>query len=76
MSDADSDADGVEDCFDQCPGVDDHLDSDGDGIADCTAPIPAVSQWGLVIITLMLLASGTVHLRRRGQAYHQSRDTH
>ena len=35
----DSDSDGVYDCIDQCPGVDD-IDSDGDGVMDCIDQCP------------------------------------
>ena len=40
-------------------------DSDGDGADDlCVPPIPTVSQWGLVAITLLMLTAGTVVIRR------------
>lgn len=56
----DSDADGVCDSADQCPGEDDRIDEDMDGTPDCAQleGIPAVTVWGLVILTLMLLALG------------------
>ena len=34
MADTDTDADGVADCLDVCPGGDDNVDTDGDGVAD------------------------------------------
>jgi hypothetical protein len=41
-------------------------DIDGTGVPDeCIAPIPAVSEWGLVILTLVLLAGGSVVITRR-----------
>lgn len=52
---ADSDADTILDCFDQCPGVDDGVFAPG-----CTVAIPAASEWGLVVITLCLLCAGKV----------------
>jgi hypothetical protein len=65
VPDADTDDDGVEDCIDQCSGLDDTIDDDGNGVPDCVEAIPAVSQWGLVIMALLLLTSGTVHVPRR-----------
>ena len=58
--DADEDADGVADCNDQCPGVDDGVFAPG-----CATAIPAVSQWGLVILALLLLTAGKVYFARR-----------
>ena len=37
---ADSDADGVPDLFDQCPGEDDTIDTDSDGTPDCIDGCP------------------------------------
>ncbi len=36
----DADGDGVANCADQCPGVDDTADGDGDGVPDCTDVCP------------------------------------
>ncbi len=47
---ADSDNDGVLDCDDECHGVDDSIFS-----PQCVGAIPAVSEWGLVVMTLLLL---------------------
>ena len=47
-SDVDSDADGVIDCWDQCPGFDDLVDSDSGGVADLCDPCPS----GLCDLTL------------------------
>jgi hypothetical protein len=44
-------------------------DSDGDGIPDeCESGIPTVSEWGLIILTLLLLTAGTVVIGRRRRA--------
>jgi len=34
-------------------------------LAQCEAPIPAVSEWGVASMTLLVLAAGTLILRRR-----------
>ncbi|MCH7729294.1 MAG: IPTL-CTERM sorting domain-containing protein [Planctomycetes bacterium] len=47
---ADSDGDGVPDCDDQCPGVDDAVFA-----PECEGAIPTTSQWGLIVLTLLLL---------------------
>ncbi len=52
---ADSDNDGVPDCEDQCPGVDDAVFA-----PDCVGAIPTTSQWGLMVLTLLLLAGGKI----------------
>ena len=49
---ADSDTDGVPDCIDQCPGIDDAIFA-----PECTVAIPAVSQWGVVVMALLLLVA-------------------
>ena len=54
-NDQDSDGDGVFDCDDQCPGVDDAI-----FVPQCRGAIPTVSQWGLVILALLLLAAGKI----------------
>ena len=65
--DVDSDGDTVLDCHDQCPGEDDTIDDDDSGIPDCVeqAPIPTVSAWALVVMTLLLLLLGKVYFGRR-----------
>jgi len=41
-------------------------DNNGNGIDDtCEEPIPTVSEWGLILLTLLLLTAGTVALGRR-----------
>ncbi|UCE60683.1 MAG: membrane dipeptidase [Phycisphaerales bacterium] len=61
--DIDSDGDGVEDCRDLCPGVDDAVFAPG-----CVGKIPTVSQWGLVIMTLMFMTAGKIYFGRRRSA--------
>ena len=56
----DSDDDGVLDCVDQCPGVDDALFAPG-----CVGAIPTTSQWGLLVMALLLLVVGKVYFGRR-----------
>ena len=64
MSDEDdSDGDGVPDCIDQCPGVDDAVFA-----PECKGAIPTLSEWGLVILALLLLAGGKVYFNRRRRA--------
>lgn len=56
----DSDGDGVSDCVDQCPGVDDAVFAPG-----CQGAIPTVSEWGMVVLALLLLAGAKVYFGRR-----------
>jgi hypothetical protein len=67
VSDADSDGDTVPDCHDLCPGQDDLLDTNGNGMPDCleSQPIPTVSEWGLVVLTLLLLTGSKIAFGRR-----------
>ena len=58
----DSDGDGYADCVDACPGVDD------DAYPGCGTAIPTVSEWGLVILGLLLLVAGKVYFGRRARA--------
>ena len=76
----DPDGDGVDGtCGDQCPadpektepgacgcGVPD-VDDNGNGVIDCleVEGIPTVSQWGLVILALVLLTAAKLSFRRR-----------
>ncbi|MCH8147615.1 MAG: IPTL-CTERM sorting domain-containing protein [Planctomycetes bacterium] len=57
---ADADGDGVPDCIDQCPGVDDPVFVPG-----CKNAIPTVSEWGLIVLTLLLLTGAKVHFGRK-----------
>ncbi|MGB0714519.1 MAG: hypothetical protein ACPGXK_01490 [Phycisphaerae bacterium] len=61
--DVDSDADGVLDCNDQCPGEDDLADENGNSIPDCLESpetVPTVSTWGLMILAMLLLAAAKI----------------
>jgi hypothetical protein len=64
--DVDSDGDTVLDCADVCPGEDDRIDDNANGIPDCLEPtiIPAVSHWGLIILTLLLLVAAKTRFKR------------
>lgn len=56
----DGDGDGVRDCVDRCPGVDDALFA-----PQCAGAIPTVSQWGVLILALILLSAGKAIFGRR-----------
>ncbi len=56
----DWDNDGVPNCDDLCPGVDDATFG-----PDCRGMIPTVSEWGLVVLALLLLVAGKVYFGRR-----------
>jgi hypothetical protein len=60
VPDVDSDGDGVPDCVDQCPGVDDAL-----FLPECADAIPAMGEWGLVVLALLLLTAGKLCFGRR-----------
>lgn len=55
----DDDGDGFPNCDDTCAGVDDAV------FGPCDEPIPTVSEWGLVVLALLLLAAGKVYFGRR-----------
>ena len=59
----DSDGDGVADCHDICPGADDDIFA-----PDCEGAIPTLSEWGLLIMALLLLVGGKTHFGRRRAA--------
>ena len=67
LPDIDSDGDDVLDCNDQCPGRDDRIDENGNGQPDCVenAGVPVVSEWGLVVLGLMLATAARVYFGRR-----------
>lgn len=67
--DTDSDDDTVPDCVDQCPDQDDRVDINLNGVPDCLEemPIPTLTEWGLVILALSLLAVSRVCFGRRLQ---------
>jgi hypothetical protein len=56
----DTDGDGYLDCVDQCPGVDDDVFFPG-----CQGAIPTVSEWGMIVLALLLLVAGKVYFGRR-----------
>jgi hypothetical protein len=63
----DGDGDSVWDSCDNCPYDfnPQQSDSDGNGIGDvCQPPVPAVPHWGLVVMTFVIVISGTVVLSR------------
>jgi hypothetical protein len=60
---ADTDGDGVPDCIDQCPGVDDRIFAPG-----CTDAIPTTSEWGLIVLALSMLIVAKIRFGRRRQA--------
>ena len=62
---ADSDGDGVCGSNDLCLAQDDRVDDDANGVPDCLEAIPTVSQWGLVVMTLLLLTAWKVYFGRR-----------
>lgn len=79
----DTDDDGTCDMHESCPldpnktepglcgcGVDESIDEDNNGVPDCAEQvnIPAVSHWGLVIMALLLLITGTIYHERK-QSY-------
>lgn len=64
----DSDGDTVCNADDLCDGEDDLVDADSNSIPDCLEKIPTVSEWGLVVMTLLLLVGGKVYFHRRAAA--------
>ncbi|MCH8146897.1 MAG: IPTL-CTERM sorting domain-containing protein [Planctomycetes bacterium] len=51
----DDDGDGVLNCNDKCNGFDDAVFG-----PECEGAIPTTSQWGLIVLTLLLLAGGKI----------------
>ncbi|MCH7871828.1 MAG: IPTL-CTERM sorting domain-containing protein, partial [Planctomycetes bacterium] len=75
---SDTDGDGAQDECDNCPSQPNptQTDGDGDGVGDecdtCPGyddaqpcPIPTVSQWGLAVMTLLVLTAGGLVITRR-----------
>ena len=68
----DSDSDGSIDGCDNCPESPNpgQEDIDSDGLGDACDPvndIPAVSQWGIMILALLLIAAGSIATARRSR---------
>ena len=68
--DPDDDNDGVPDDSDNCVNTPnaDQQDTDGDGIGnvcDVNLPVPALSEWGRLILLALMLAGGVASIRRR-----------
>ncbi len=64
----DMDNDGIGDLCDNCPNTPnfDQADTTGDGVGDaCSGAIPTVSTWGTIVLSLLLLTSGTLIWRRQ-----------
>lgn len=59
----DDDADGVINCNDQCAGVDDGVFSPG-----CVGAVPAISVWGMIVMTLFLFVAGKIMYGWRRQS--------
>ncbi len=52
----DADGDGVLNCNDECDGVDDTVFA-----PECEGAIPTTSEWGLVVLTLLILVGGKIY---------------
>lgn len=67
--DPDLDGDGIPDDCDNCPDTPNALQADlnGNGTGDLCEPgtIPTVSEWGLMVMTVLVLTVGTVVFGRR-----------
>jgi len=61
--DDDADGDGVLNCDDRCPGVDDAVFG-----PDCEPEIPTLSGWGVAVLALTLLVGGKLRCGRRERA--------
>ncbi len=40
-------------------------DTDNDGTPDCIDTIPRITEWGLIALSLVMLAVGTLYMRLR-----------
>lgn len=63
----DADGDGFFGVCDRCPGVDDAVFA-----PECTDAIPAASEWGLVVLTLLLLIGGKMLFGSRPRRFTRS----
>lgn len=61
--DVDSDGDTIPDCIDVCPGIDDTIFAPG-----CEGAIPTVSEWGLLILALLLMVAAKIRFARGNPA--------
>ena len=41
------------------------LDTDNDGTPDCIDTIPRITEWGIIALSLLMLAVGTPYMRLR-----------
>lgn len=64
----DTDGDGVLNCIDLCNGVDDAVFG-----PECDGAIPTVSQWGLIVLTMLLLVAAKLSFRRPEKRWNVSR---
>ncbi|UCE60160.1 MAG: exo-alpha-sialidase [Phycisphaerales bacterium] len=62
--DTDDDGDGVANCIDLCPGADDAVFA-----PECDGRIPTVSEWGIVVMTMLLLTAGKIYFSRGRNMY-------
>ena len=66
----DEDGDGVLNCNDECPGIDDAVFA-----PDCAGAIPATSEWGLVVLALLLLVGIKISFARRRPRFRTGKET-
>jgi Thrombospondin type 3 repeat len=64
---SDGDVDAVHDDCDNCPAVPnpDQADTNNNGIGDACEFVPTVSEWGIIVMTLLVITSGTLVFARR-----------
>jgi hypothetical protein len=67
-----SDSDSLGDACDNCPNKtnENQADSDSNGVGDACEPVemaavPTLSEWGMIVFTLLLLAVGTIAIVRK-----------
>ncbi len=59
VPDTDDDGDGVANCHDRCPGIDDNVYA-----PECIGQIPTVSEWGMLVLALLLMTAGKIGFNR------------